>query len=56
MEKMSGDGLQECHRRFPPFLVQNECDSLLFDYQSDVMKDDFMITAKIVKNDDVLVF
>ena len=34
----------------PPYLVQNECDSLLFDDQSILMKNHFMVTAKFVCN------
>ena len=48
MKKMGGAGLQECHRRSAPFLMENECDSSSFDHQSVLKKDHLMGTAKIV--------
>ena len=40
----------------PPFLVQNECDSSPFDYQSILIKDHFIGTANNILNTDLLLF
>ena len=48
-----GAGLQD---RYPPFLVQKECDSSPFDHQSIFLKDRFMGTAKLFDMTEAITF